>query len=172
MWRDVARCSEMWRDVGRCGETWAAHDGREAMRDAERAPPPRCVVNRVLHLRRVRVGVGGRLRARVGVRLRVRGRVRGVILHLALRRAVEGGGGLVEHEHGGLAEQCARDAEPLLLAAAQPQAALADHGLEAGLQRGEVAVHPCEGAGGAELCGGRVAPGAGGGVMGSRDGLA
>ena len=96
------------------------------MRDAERAPASRRVVDRVLHL--------------------------------ALRRAVEGGGGLVEHEHGGLAEQCARDAEPLLLAAAQPQAALTHQGLEAGLERGEVAVHPCEGARGAELRGGRVAP--------------
>ena len=71
---------------------WGAHDGREAMRDAEGAPPSRRVVDRVLHL--------------------------------ALCRAVERGGGLVQHEHGGLAEQCARDAKPLLLTAAQPQAAL------------------------------------------------
>ena len=68
----------------------------------------------------------------------MRGRVRGVILHLALRRAVEGGGGLVEHEHGGLPEQCARDAEPLLLAAAQPQAALTH--LLRGRARGRVRV--------------------------------
>ena len=65
------------------------------MRDAERAPPSRRVVDRILHLRRVRVGVGGKARAFVGVRLRARVGVRGVILHLALRRAVEGGGGLV-----------------------------------------------------------------------------
>ena len=42
------------------------------------------------------------------------------------------------------------------------------HGLEARLERGDVAVHAREGAGGAELRGGGVAPGEGGGV----DGLA
>jgi hypothetical protein len=52
------------------------------------------------------------------------------LLHRDLRLRVEVGGRLVEQHHLRSREQEAGDREPLALAARQPVAALADHGVE------------------------------------------
>ena len=64
----------------------------------------------------------GRAPARGGIQSR---------LHDALAHRVERAGRLVEDEHGRVLQQHAGDRDPLLLAAREPVAALADHGVVA-----------------------------------------
>ena len=63
--------------------------------------------------------------------------VREAFEHEALRLRVETRGRLVHDQDRRVADHCARDAQPLTLAARQRQAALSDHGVVAIRQRGD-----------------------------------
>ncbi len=78
------------------------------------------------------------------------------LLHGGLGLGVEVGGGLVEHHDLGRLEQQAGDGQPLLLAAGQPVAAVADHGVEAVGQRVDHGGDLGAGQGGVELAFGGV----------------